>query len=317
MVMTYNIAIIVCYFGQFPEHFPLFILSCNANPTVDFYIITDQFVKDVKNVYFITMPFLKFKENVQKCFDFEITLDKAYKICDYRPAFGVIFSDLLQRYDFWGHCDIDEIFGDIRGYIDYNILNTNDKIYQNGHLTLYRNVDRINRAYCLQGGPDYHRIFTTRVNCVFDEGEGIQKIFDANNISTYKDFHCADISRKYHQFRLCAYLPKSKDQEKFQGQIYYYENNKIYRAYAVDSHIETEEYIYIHFSGRTPRLFIDKNANIFFITNTGLYPKIAGTVTLNDMQRYNSYNFSKEMHALGLYYWKKWNRRFNKYVLHK
>lgn len=315
--MAHKIAIIACYFGKLPEYFPLFILSCNANPKLDFYIITDQIINDANNVHFIIMSFSKFKERVQKCFDFQIMLDKPYKICDYRPAFGVIFSDLLEKYDFWGHCDIDEIFGSISDYIDDSILNRYDKIYQQGHLALYRNVDRINKAYCLKGGQDYHSIFTTKISCVFDEIGGIQEIFDANNILTYKALNCADISTKHYQFRLCDYLQKGKEKKRFNGQIYYYENNRIYCAYAVGSHIEIEEYIYIHFSGRKLKLFIDKNTDAFFITNTGIYPKTSKNVTLNSIKKYNCYNFFKELQTLQLYYLARWKRRFNKYILHK
>ena len=36
-----KIAIIVPYFGEFPNYFPLFLNSCRYNPTVDWLLVTD------------------------------------------------------------------------------------------------------------------------------------------------------------------------------------------------------------------------------------------------------------------------------------
>jgi len=37
-----KIAIITCWYGPYPWYFPYFVISCSYNPTVDFYIITDN-----------------------------------------------------------------------------------------------------------------------------------------------------------------------------------------------------------------------------------------------------------------------------------
>lgn len=41
-------------------------------------------------------------------------IPNAYKICDYKPAYGYLFSELLKPYDFWGTMDIDMIVGDLQ-----------------------------------------------------------------------------------------------------------------------------------------------------------------------------------------------------------
>ena len=48
------------------------------------------------------------------------------------------------EYDFWGYCDIDLIFGNIRKFITDDILDKYDKILSRGHFTLFRNKDSIN-----------------------------------------------------------------------------------------------------------------------------------------------------------------------------
>ena len=45
-------------------------------------------------------------------------VNSPYKLCDYKPVYGLIFDEDLQDYDFWGHCDVDLIFGDIRKFIN-------------------------------------------------------------------------------------------------------------------------------------------------------------------------------------------------------
>ena len=41
-MMEKSIAILICWYGQYPWHVPYFIHSCNHNPTIDFIIITDS-----------------------------------------------------------------------------------------------------------------------------------------------------------------------------------------------------------------------------------------------------------------------------------
>ena len=56
-------------------------------------------------------------KRIWSLFDFEISLERPYKLCDFRPAFGEIFADELAGYDFWGHSDLDLIFGQIREHL--------------------------------------------------------------------------------------------------------------------------------------------------------------------------------------------------------
>lgn len=42
MILQNKIAILTCWYGPFPWYFSYFIHSCSYNPTIDFYIITDN-----------------------------------------------------------------------------------------------------------------------------------------------------------------------------------------------------------------------------------------------------------------------------------
>ncbi|MBY0481821.1 MAG: hypothetical protein K2Q21_10720, partial [Chitinophagaceae bacterium] len=95
-----------------------------------------------------------------------------YKICDFRPAYGVIFNEFLKPYDFWGHIDEDIILGRLKRFITTKDLGKYDIItmrhdYLVGCLTLYKNTPKINRLYTKN--RDYKLVFSCPDNLGFDE----------------------------------------------------------------------------------------------------------------------------------------------------
>src|ERR1700732_3083708 len=103
--MDKNIALLTCYFGKLPWYFDYFVHSCKYNPSVDFYIITDDLTyrkplpNNVKLVH-KTLEDISIMATGKLGFDINITY--GYKLCDFKPAYGLIFSELLKGYDFWG-----------------------------------------------------------------------------------------------------------------------------------------------------------------------------------------------------------------------
>ena len=106
-----KIAIIIAYFGKLPEYIQLFLDSCKLNYGFEWLIFSDDDTtyNYPSNVHLIKMNFGECKKLIQSKFDFEITLSKPQKLCDYKCAYGVIFEDYIQDYDWWGHCDLDQI----------------------------------------------------------------------------------------------------------------------------------------------------------------------------------------------------------------
>lgn len=68
----------------------------------------------------------------------------------YKPAYGAALMEDLIKYDFWGYCDVDLIFGDLKIFITDDILDRNDRIYNLDHFTLFRNIDRMNNFYKIE-----------------------------------------------------------------------------------------------------------------------------------------------------------------------
>lgn len=283
-----KLVLITTYFGKFPEYFNLWLKSAGNNKGIDFLIYSDCDTKDFsipENVKVIPISFSEIKEMFQSKFDFEITLDTPYKFCDYKPAYGYVFQQDIKDYKYWGHVDTDAILGNIEGFLpkeDY------DKIYQFGHLCIYKNTDDNNRRFMQEGGQFYKDVFTTKNITVFDEVVGMQKKFELLGIPTYQSRDYADITKRRFRMTLSdIYL--SGDELKYNNydyQVFYYENGKVYRDFInKNGEMKTQEFNYIHFSSRSPKDFTGGCDN-FYITNKGFFPKNE-KVTKEIIEKYN------------------------------
>lgn len=141
------------------------------------------------NLLIINITFEEIKARIQSLFSFRIALNTPYKLCDYKPTYGKAFRDYFDGYDFWGYADLDLVFGNLRSFITEDILDKYDKIYNQGHLSLYRNSERMNNLYLtvLPKGKayDYKFVYTTEHPCFFDEHCGMERIMKYNNEGLY------------------------------------------------------------------------------------------------------------------------------------
>jgi hypothetical protein len=166
------------------------------NPTVRWIVPTDAWLQAPPNVAVQKISFPDFAARCQKHFDFPLALQAPYKVTDLRPAFGEIFAEEIGTASFWGHCDWDVIFGDIRHSITDVVLDTYDKILVRGSFALYRNTQTMNTIFrAAKGGVDYRKVFSSeRLDLHFDEWGGIWKILQAEGISVWNEDVLFDIS---------------------------------------------------------------------------------------------------------------------------
>ncbi len=119
---------------------------------------------------------------------FKINKD-SYSICDLRPAYGMLFDNYVREYDFWGHCDFDVIWGDIRHFFTDEILNEHDIIwvqrqFLTGCFNLYKNTARVNALFTKI--PIYKIAYTLPQSTVFDEKIMTAYLTITNNIRVFK-----------------------------------------------------------------------------------------------------------------------------------
>ncbi len=117
------------------------------------------------------------------------------KLCDYRPAFGEMYAEEVQDYDFWGHTDLDCIYGDLWDYVTDDLLAGVD-IYSNdpypqmcGPFSLYRTATA---SHIFREHDDWEEIFEDPELHAFDE-TGIAPTIAAANLRVRHDhFEGAD-----------------------------------------------------------------------------------------------------------------------------
>ncbi len=170
-----RIAILICFFGKLPWYFHYFVHTCKYNPTVDFIIITDDRSWSYslpKNVMIIHQEMEEINRKASQKLGFTTNIREAYKLCDFKPAYGYLFPELVKGYDFWGHGDIDVIFGDIRQFISDEVLENHELVnvrhdFISGYFLLFRNNEKMNTLF--MQSKDYEKVLSSSVHYCFDE----------------------------------------------------------------------------------------------------------------------------------------------------
>lgn len=274
--MTENKIVFICpYFGTIEKgKYKLWLKSCEKNSTIDFLLITNDNTAlefDLPdNVVPVNMTWDECRELMQNNFDFDLTVAYAYKICDFRPAFGEIFADYIKDYDFWGHTDSgDTILGDIRAFLSDDILNNYDKIHIYGHLTVFRNTPDNNARYRIlsASGLTIRDIFSAEENMCFDDmyqKASINRIYKENNFPLLEEVDnlVADIWPHNWRFKL------PQDNDIFIARVFEWDNGKLYELTVVDSEVKKREIGYVHFQKRK---VVDKTSDstnhFYFVPN--------------------------------------------------
>ena len=169
-----SILLIVDYFAErWPEWFPLFLESCARNPSIEWIIHTDcpESCAPPRNVSISKMTWSQYQAHVSHKLGIALQTDRRYKICDLRPAYGVIWEDEIARYDFFGWSDIDLVYGDLRHFLTdavlaHNVVSTHTWCFS-GHLCLLRNRAWVRNAF--RKLPDWRRAMESRENLRYDE----------------------------------------------------------------------------------------------------------------------------------------------------
>lgn len=259
-----SICLILPWFGgPFKNYFHLFLESCKNNPTINWLIFTDstQSYNYPENVKIVKCSFEYVRERIQKIFDFEISLNRPYKLCDFKPTYGEVFHEELKHYDYWGYCDCDLIFGNIRSFVTDEILEKYDKIFSRGHLTIYRNINEVNSFYKTVQYPFYKDVFSSSKSFAFDEWGGVSAAWSDTGKLYYDNLVMDDIRVGFKKFRITKEISgfgspyhnninESKKFKRMKDIFYVYDKGKLYRRWMVCGNSQEEEVLYVHFQKR-------------------------------------------------------------------
>ncbi len=166
---------IVPYFGKIPPAFDLFLQGAARNLSITINWLTDQETQDLDlpaNIIVHRTTMQEFKDKAQERLGTSINLDFPYKLCDFRPAFSLIYPELVEGFDYWAFGDFDVVWGDLEGELHARIAEGYDfvtfhNLWVSGAFTLLRNTPIMNNAF--QRHTGWKEVFGSREHCAFDE----------------------------------------------------------------------------------------------------------------------------------------------------
>jgi len=246
-----KVTLIIPYFGTLPTYFPIFLRSCAFNPAFTFLLIMDRCppYSLPENVSFVQMTLGQIRERAEQALGFRVSLRRPYKLCDFKPVYGVLFADLLSNCDYWGHCDLDIVFGDLRRFFTPDLYRTYPKIQISGHFSLYRNCEEMNFLFKKPTpGLDYQKILRTPRNYAFDEWNGVWRIVNYYRIPYYLEWKAiADTNPD--RFRLKIH---AKYDARYQ--VFVWDRGRLYQKAVVDDRLIEREFAYIHLQKRPMKI---------------------------------------------------------------
>lgn len=176
-----SICFVIPYFGRWPFWIPFFLESCRANPTIDWLFFSDCGRPDdcPPNVKVIDMTYSDYCEYASSRLGVHFAPFDPYKLCDLKPALGLVHERELTDYDFWAFGDIDVVYGDLRKHFTNERLASKDLFSSHarrvsGHCCVIRNSERMREAFMLV--KDWDLTLANPKHFAFDE-KGFSHLF--------------------------------------------------------------------------------------------------------------------------------------------
>lgn len=132
--------LIVPYFGELPEWFDRWAESVARLEAYGYDVLLDRDEDD-------------FRDRVEWALGLQCPrLADTGKPWDFRPALGELYRDELAEYEFWGHTDLDVVYGRVGEWLTDDFLasldlHSNHRDYVCGFWSLYRNAPIVNGLY--------------------------------------------------------------------------------------------------------------------------------------------------------------------------
>ncbi|MCR5837096.1 MAG: hypothetical protein K6G88_11365, partial [Lachnospiraceae bacterium] len=257
--MKTKVVFIILYFGKIPDYFELWAESACRNLEFDFLIFSDLSfdVKRYPNINTVFISFDEVQKIIKEKIDIPVKCAEPYKLCDYKAAYGYIFAEYIKDYEFWGFCDVDLIFGKISNYINDELLSKYDKILFQGHFSLQRNTEKINKIFMKKYDNvlDYEYSFSTDLICHFDE----------NGTLAYCNEYENDITFYFGWIFFDTEINKYKITEwKSDEEVCFLWDNGVLVEYSKNG-TKSQEYMYVHLQKRKMKKCFEGMSEQFII----------------------------------------------------
>jgi hypothetical protein len=168
-----KVLLILPYFGSYGPWFPLYLHSLARQKTLDLLLVSDSNPPDLpSNARRVDMTLDGLREFATARLGMPVRLHRMRNICDLRPAYGLVFEEFTQGYDYWAFGDEDVLYGDLDGMLAPELDGNADLVVpgtdgKSGHLTMVRNGARTNQL--AMKDPVYERVLMSREHWAYDE----------------------------------------------------------------------------------------------------------------------------------------------------
>jgi hypothetical protein len=149
--MNTKFALVIPYFGKWPEWMSLYLYSLARNPELQVLCFSDipLTIEFPLNFHLYRTSFKDYCERVSDTLHIQFAPEEPRKLCDVRPFYGLIHQEELKSYDFWGFGDIDLVYGDLSHFLSDKFFENYDFISADhdrcsGHFFLMRNTKENN-----------------------------------------------------------------------------------------------------------------------------------------------------------------------------
>lgn len=253
-----SVLLILPYFGKWPIWFEAHLKSIEGNPTINWLIPTDCEIPEEypDNVKFVSYSFEEINDKFNQRLGFDVALNYR-KFCDLKPTYGHVFEDELNDYDFWGFCDMDIIWGNIRKYMTDDVLENYDIISSrkkaiSGHFNLFKNTSE--NKFIYKQVVSHQELLSTADLTRFDENL-LTDTIDNNGYKVLWDSI------------LCNFEKRGDSHQEYHINKWLWENGAVYD---VQQKGIRKEVMYLHFINWKRTLKgsedIDSDGNAFYIS---------------------------------------------------
>ena len=262
-----SILLILPYFGKWPIWFEAHLKSIEYNKTINWLIVTDCDIPQhyPSNIRFVATTLKELNQEVNKVMEVNVPLTPR-KLCDIRPAYAEIFKEYVAGYDFWGFCDLDVIWGDIRKFMTDEMLDNNDILSSrkdsiSGHFNLFRNSPQINLMY--KKLPNFKKMLEEPKFMWIDEGRLTDYIK-----STFKE-----IQPEYRVYWKSILLNQERG---FDSRQEYHLDRWLWKEGKILDMKKNQEVMYLHFINwkrfmKRNEVLADSVSSKFYISYTGIH----------------------------------------------